>query len=207
MEPTLLGRYSAHPRSRELAEGVYRLFQRYSNEVVLRFALCPFLREGDSGYGAFFVVLDPEPVVETLLSQAPKLRGQIAHFVLPLVKVGPRDFERFGNSVSEALQRGGSDLVLASFHPELAGGTENPHRVVGLFRRAPDPFVQFVPAGLATGGTVFATGPQPAAKSHGDATFHRLGKAGLAEVQSVTETLRSERRALDPLVASILASG
>ncbi|APR83627.1 Hypothetical protein A7982_08976 [Minicystis rosea] len=83
------------------------------------------------------------------------------HVIFPLIRPAPSAFERFAGKLNHALKRAlPTPPVMATFHPELVGDIDDPHRLVGLLRRAPDPFVQLIPEGMNEGGTVFA--PLPA---------------------------------------------
>lgn len=166
---------------------------RYANEVVAAFGLCPFLHNVETGMGAVGVVLDPEPDVETAAQAIVDLGANVVHLVYPISKVGSSAFERFGSKLAQELQRRLPErLVHATFHPDLTGGTENAHRLVGLLRQAPDPFVQFIPPGLHEGGTVLA-GAEPPGEGRAEATFRRLMQGPVEEVQSKLEALRKER--------------
>lgn len=193
------GAHAGHPRARELATETHDLLFRYAAEVVAAFKLCPFLHNVDTGMGAVGIVLDVEPDVETAVAAVQDLGANVLHLVYPLQRGGASAFERFGSRLSQELARRLKDpLVHATFHPELTGGTENAHRMVGLLRQAPDPFVQFIPPGLHEGGTVFA-GEEVPAEGRAEATFRRLVKGppdpGPAdEVLSRLEALRAVRR-------------
>jgi hypothetical protein len=137
---------------------VHRVHRRYAAEVVAANRLCPFLRDVDTGFGAFVVMLDPgEPSVEATADAVLAAESPVLHVVFPLVRPAPNLFERFSGRLANALKtRLRTPPVMATFHPELAGDATDPHRLVGLLRRAPDPFVQLIPEGMNEGGTVFA---------------------------------------------------
>ncbi len=193
------GAHAGHPRARELAAQVHELLFRYAAEVVAAYKLCPFLHNVDTGMGAVGIVLDVEPNVETGVAAVEDLGANVLHLVYPLQRAGSPAFERFGSKLSQELGRRLKDpLVHATFHPDLTGGTENAHRMVGLLRQAPDPFVQFIPPGLHEGGTVFA-GAEAPSEGRAEATFRRLtsgppGRGPADEVLSRLEALRAARR-------------
>src|SRR5262245_20859948 len=169
------GELAADPQARAFAAEVERVQRRYGEEVVAAFGLCPFLRDVESGFGRFCVFLDREPDLGRTVAVA--LAGEgVAHLVFPLATLGATAFERFGAAVGAALkQRAPEPPVIATFHPTLSGDSTSPHRLVGLLRRAPDPFIQLVPAGLHQGGTVFAGAVHGASPpDHGEETFARL---------------------------------
>jgi hypothetical protein len=132
--------------------------------VVAANRLCPFLRDVDTGFGAFVAMLDPraEPDVDEAVAAIRAAENPIIHVVYPLIRPAPSAFERFAGRLGSAIKRAfPSPPVMATFHPELVGDDDDPHRLVGLLRRAPDPFVQLIPSGLNEGGTVFAPLPAP----------------------------------------------
>lgn len=134
------------------------MHRRYAAEVVAANRLCPFLRDVDTGFGAFVVMLDPgEPSVEETARAVLAVENPVVHVVFPLVRPAPSAFERFSGKVGQALKAAvPKPPVMATFHPDLAGEASDPHRLVGLLRRAPDPFVQLIPEGMNEGGTLFA---------------------------------------------------
>jgi hypothetical protein len=163
LAPILRGPLATHALASRFAAEVHRVHRRYAGEVVAANRLCPFLRDIDTGFGAFVAMLDPgEPdagaAVEAILAAG----NPVIHVVFPLVRPAPTLFERFSGRVSQALKKALRDPpVMATFHPDLAGDPGDPHRLVGLLRRAPDPFVQLTPEGMHEGGTVFAPLPAP----------------------------------------------
>lgn len=189
------GAQSAHPRAMELAEKVHALLFRYASDIVAAYGLCPFLHNVETGMGAVGVVLDVEPDVETSVKAVEDLGANVVHLVYPISKLNAAGFERFGSKLAKELdQRLRERLVHATFHPELTGGTENAHRLVGLLRQAPDPFVQFIPPGLHEGGTVMA-GAAPPTEGRAEATYSRLfeGPAGSRAVEQVLSRLGALR--------------
>jgi hypothetical protein len=151
------GALAHHAAAADFAAVVERVHHRYATEVVGAFRLCPFMRDPETAFGRFVVMLDREPDTRTAAAEVIAAGSQVVHVVYPLVRGAPSSFERFGNEVHQAVARqthGGP--VHATFHPDMSGDARSPARLVGLLRRAPDPFVQFVPEGLHKGGTVFA---------------------------------------------------
>jgi hypothetical protein len=159
--PLLRGPLAEHPAATRFAAEVHRVHRRYAAEVVAANRLCPFLRDIDTGFGAFVVMLDPgEPSVDAALEAIRAAGSPVTHVVFPLVRPAPSAFERFSGRVGAALKKALSNPpVMATFHPGLVGDADDPHRLVGLLRRAPDPFVQLIPEGMHEGGTVFAPIP------------------------------------------------
>jgi hypothetical protein len=153
----LRGELAQHPAAARFAAEVRRIHGRYADEVVARYRLCPFLRDAESGFGSFCVLLDREPVLETALAAVREAETSVVHLVFPCIRTPALQFERFSARLGEQLRLTcDPSPVMASFHPEMAGDDTNYHRLVGLLRHAPDPFVQTVPEGLNQGGTVLA---------------------------------------------------
>jgi hypothetical protein len=182
-----------HPSAEAFAREVMRVHVRYA-ELVARHRLCPFLRDVETGFGAFCVMLDREPDVAKVVAFVQEAGRDVGHIVYPLSRPPPTVFERFSNAVGEALRDVLPDRpVLAAFHPDLVGDAGAPHRLVGLLRRAPDPFVQFVPAGLHEGGTVLAGVGAPPAVDPAEANFVKLQGPLLDEVLAEMADIRADR--------------
>ena len=157
-DPFLHGPLADHPLAAKFAAEVHRVHRRYASEVVQNHRLCPHLHDVDKDFGVFVVMLDPrpEPDVQATVDAVRKAGAPVMHIVFPLTKPPPSAFERFSGKVSQALRRAlPKPPVMATFHPELVGDANDPHRLIGLIRRAPDPFVQLIPDGYHDGGTVF----------------------------------------------------
>lgn len=155
--PTVGGSLRDHPEAEAFAQVVQQVHHRYANEVVGAFRLCPFMQDPAQDYGRFCVMLEREPTVATAVELLVGADEPLAHLVYPLISMESTDFERFGSALHKAAARAIDPApVHAVFHPRMAGDATTPARLVGLVRRAPDPFVQFVPEGLQKGGTVFA---------------------------------------------------
>lgn len=163
--PFLRGPLATHPLAENFAGEVHRVHRRYAVEVVAKHRLCPHLRDVDRDFGDFIVILDAraEPDVDLTAEAVRASENAIKHVIFPLVCPPPSLFERFAGRVNQAIRRAllTSPPVMATFHPALVGDAEDPHRLVGLLRRAPDPFVQFIPDGYQEGGTTFAPLPAP----------------------------------------------
>jgi hypothetical protein len=189
---TLYGRFAKHPEAAELAAEVARLLRRYAEEVVLRYRLCPFLKDLETGFGSLCVVLDDQLDVETGCRAVLEADSTIIHVVYPLVDEKPGPFERFASSVNDALKGRLEDVpVHATFHPALVGATDDPHRLVGLLRQAPDPFIQFIPGNIQTAGADVAGGPPAVANT--DRLFESLRGAALTELLETLDDIRADR--------------
>lgn len=203
----MLGALSAHPSAPAFVEVVRRVHHRYATEVVGAFQLCPFMHDPDTAFGKFVVVLDRELAVEPAADCVVSAGVQVVHLIYPLVTGEPAVFERFGNALHRAVAaRGRGGPVHATFHPEMEGDASTAAKLVGLVRRAPDPFVQFVPEGLHEGGSQFVdlenidlaafVRSYPHAtkkKDNARGNFERLGETGVARLRAVISDIHRDR--------------
>jgi hypothetical protein len=198
LELSVVGKLAGDPGADAFARAVGELIHRYAAEVVAANRLCPFLHNVETGLGAVVVILENELDVDVAARAVRGTKSQVVHAVFPLAaRDDAPKFERFGNAVAERLRRdGGPSLVHATFHPAMVGGTENAHRLVGLLRRSPDAFLQFIPPGMQGGGTVMAgedLPKEPAAES----TFVRMTKPGVMEgIVALVDELHAARARL-----------
>ena len=217
---TIFGERASHPRALELAESAHALLLRYASEVVAKYSLCPFLHNVETGMGDVGIVLDVEPSIETGQAAIRELGGPVIHLAYPLATGTASPFERFGSKLAQSLRGVVPDpLVHATFHPALTGGRENAHRLIGLLRQSPDPFVQLIPPGMMQGGTVLVT---PSAtgelalpdmidvpqgnESRADAMYRRLMTDGVDSVLSLLESMRTERESTYGALAREIAA-
>jgi hypothetical protein len=168
LEPLLFGSLRAHPAAIPFAEQVIRVHRRYATEVVAAHRLCPFVKDPDVAFGRFCVGLTDRTNLDEARDVFTRAENPVLHIVYPLIRGVPGDFERFGGEVGRAARDvwralppgdgryGPEPPVIASFHPDLAGERTSPHRMIGLLRRSPDPFVQIIPGGHHESGTVVA---------------------------------------------------
>lgn len=129
-----------------------RVNDRYLHEVIEGHAFCPFARGGRiAGQTTrhFFYPDTPsvEPLLELMASIAADERQVVAQVIVPLVEVTPEAWIRFVDELTAAGHaRLGRRAVLAfaALHPGLRYNAESPAAMVPLFRRAPDPTIQWV---------------------------------------------------------------
>ena len=203
LAPLLVGPLASHPLAPRFAAEVLRVHRRYAAEVVAANRLCPFLRDIDTGLGSFVVVLDVALDPRAAAAAIAASTTQVVHVVYPCVRPPPAVFEKFANRVGAALKEAmDRPPVMATFHPELTGDAGDAYRLIGVLRRAPDPFVQTIPAGLNEGGTVFAgpieaapPGPNTGATGvgHAEATFARLHGAALEQLLATLADIHADR--------------
>jgi hypothetical protein len=124
--------------------------------------------------------------------------------VYPLTDADAATFERFGNAVHHTVasrSRGGP--VHASFHPDMVGDTTSESKLVGFLRRAPDPFVQFIPEGLHQGGSTYIdlekvdlTSLMAAGSAKADnakSNFERLQSDDLDRIETTIHDIQRDR--------------
>lgn len=193
-EPVVRGALADHPIARAFAAEVHRIHLRYANEVVGAFSLCPFMKDAESSFGTFFVMLDREPDPRAALDAVLEGKTSIIHVVFPCIRMPPSPFEKFASGVRASLASWiPRPPVIAVFHPELSGDFSSSHRLVGLLRRAPDPFVQFVPEGLHKGGTVFIDNIELLAKNPADRNFDKFSGEGGDRLVKTIEDIHADR--------------
>lgn len=209
LQPYLRGSLSNHPLATAFANEVLRVHSRYANEIVGAFSFCPFMKDVESSFGHFCVMLDTVPDRESTVEAVLEATSTIMHIVFPLIETEPQPFERFAASVRETLViRMRHAPMMAVFHPRLSGDFSTSHRVVGVIRRAPDPFVQFIPEGLQTGGTVFMESFDISVlnmKSHGEKNFEKVQGEGGEEVMRRLADIHADReKSYAPYLKEIL---
>lgn len=196
LEPMIRGKLATHPNARAFAAEVLHVHKRYATEIVQQFQLCPFTRDVEVAFGKFCVMLDREPLHDATRAAIIEAKSPVLHVVFPLSLPPANIFERFASTLMASL-RGHmeSPPVMAAFHPELVGDRDNAHRMIGLLRRAPDPFVQFIPAGNHEGGTMFASSVEEAeeAQDRSELNFRRLREGKLDELLAIATDIRADR--------------
>lgn len=236
LAPLLFGPLRDHPVARPFAEQVVRVHRRYATEVVAAHQLCPFVRDVDVAFGRFVVVLTHQTIVPEAQDAYRRAENPVVHIVYPLLTGPSPDFERFGADVGRAARdvwrsippgdgRFGAEApVIATFHPRLAGERTSPHRLIGLLRRAPDPFVQIIPGGHHESGTTVASltdieklSPEvlakilaavpPPPKDRAQETFKRLSAATLDDLAATVADIHADRdRSYAPFLPELSAA-
>lgn len=236
LEPLLFGPLRDHPAALPLAQEVLRVHRRYASEIVAGHRLCPFLRDVDSGFGRFCVAMSLAPDLADARDAFIRAESAVIHMVYPIVRSAPPEFERFGAEVGRAARDvwraapegdarfGPEPPVIATFHPKLPGDRASPHRLIGVLRRAPDPFVQIIPGGFHESGTVVTSlgdlenlSPEAVTKilhavpapprDRAFDTFERLTPALLDEIAANVADIHQDReRAYAPFLAELGAA-
>ncbi|MRG94764.1 hypothetical protein [Polyangium spumosum] len=197
LEPMIRGKLASHPDAPAFAAEVLRVHRRYATEIVQAHALCPFVRDVDVAFGKFCVMLDHEPDLDATREAVIDAKSNVLHVVFPLALPPSNVFERFASTLLARLQGAFAEApVMAAFHPELVGDRDAAHRLVGLLRRAPDPFVQFIPAGVHEGGTVFASSVEEfeaSAVDRSELNFQKLRGEPIEALLTRAQEIRADR--------------
>jgi hypothetical protein len=206
LEPVLRGALAGHPVAKAFAAEILRVHTRYAVEVVDAFSLCPFMKEPETAFGHFCVMLDTTPDPKATLDAVLEAKSSVIHVIFPCIDVPPVPFERFAAGVRDSL---GSWIprppVTATFHPGLSGDFSSSHRLVGVLRRAPDPFVQFVPEGLHEGGTVFIDMLDMRPKNPAEENFAKVQGVAQGRLVRAIEDIHTDRaRSYAPYLEALL---
>ena len=117
---------------------------RFLVEIVEGWSLCPYARTTrlSEQLGREVLLEAPMPAeVAVCASRWERHSAQIVLVILPDFAGDARAFERY---TDECRKLAPAAFAIAPFHPETAFHTDTPSRLVGLFRRAPDPTLQLV---------------------------------------------------------------
>ncbi len=125
---------------------------RYLLEIIEEYSFCPFARAGRlAGQTARHVVFADstraDALIELMAEVAADEKQVVAQVIMPFVDVDPDAWIRFCDQVTAAghARLGGPPvLAFAALHPRLRYGAQNPYAMISLFRRAPDPTLQWV---------------------------------------------------------------
>ena len=134
---------------RAIEEVALEANERYLTDVIERFAFCPYSKEGrQNGETRLVVHYADSPSIDALLDlmdEAIESGVVVTQVILPLVEVDADAFVRFAIALTDLghARRGDSVFAVAPLHPGLEFG-EDGHAMVPLFRRAPDPTIQWV---------------------------------------------------------------
>lgn len=131
-----------------------RLNDRYLKEVIERFSFCPYARmarrtQKMKRYVWFGPLLPTTPLLELMASIAADPSQEVVQIIFPDLEVEPWPWRMFVKRLDteiadhSALRRFKSVLASAAFHPDADYSPATPARLVPLFRRAPDPTIQW----------------------------------------------------------------
>ncbi len=142
---------SESQRQRIEAEAL-RANSRYLTEFVENRRYCPFAKEGrEQGKTVRYVHLFGESTVASIVQQMTEVAANqdidVAQLIFPLLEVEPKAWANFCHDVSargHASIGGPPTLAVAPLHPHLSYREDNPFTLLTLFRRSPDPTIQWV---------------------------------------------------------------
>ncbi len=105
--PILRGPLATHGAAPRFAAEVHRVHRRYAAEVVAANHLCPFLRDVDTGFGAFVAMLDPgEPDLEAVIAAVREAGNPVIHVVFPLIRPPLVELRALRRAVGPGSQEG-----------------------------------------------------------------------------------------------------
>jgi hypothetical protein len=189
------GRNTFSDEERAFGEKIAEVHTRYAMEVVFAHRLCPFLKDPESGFGHFCIMLDEEPDIDLAFDTVQNTPG-VLHLVFPCIKESYSEFWALSATLGNRVQKSSpKSPVYAVFHPQFPGDTKNSHRLVGLLRRAPDPMIQYIPPGLTTGGTVFMGQPLPP-EDNAEINYRKLQGETLQEMLHLMEEIHTNRASI-----------
>ena len=135
-----------------LEREVLRINQRYLEEVVEAYSLCPWARRTrENGQLWRSVHWDPEEleaVHSTIESFVDKTQFEIGLLIFPTFAGEASEFRQLVGHMERAHAgahgHGGTPLAMAAFHPQGRRDLSSPARLVPLLRCSPDPCIQLV---------------------------------------------------------------
>jgi hypothetical protein len=126
---------------------------RYITEFLEEHAFCPFSRGGRAqGQTVRFVhyasSTDVEPLLELMAKAAAHPKWMVVQVILPMIEVEAEAWVQFCNKLTALanshLGTGSDVYAVAAMHPKLPYQRSNPGAWIPLFRRSPDPTIQWV---------------------------------------------------------------
>lgn len=199
---------------------------RFLDEVVEGMSVCPYARGARlNGRTRRFVLPDVvssarplrvTPELREVFDTIANDRGvEVVQALFPRSAAGPREWVRWVKEATASLQaeHGRSVVAVAAFHPALEYRNDSPACMVPLFRRSPDPLIQWirldaldaVRAGRPDGDVALPADSQdvldllamgakePLGQTIAQANFDRVKEQGEAEFQALLADLRHTR--------------
>jgi hypothetical protein len=183
-----------------------RLCDRYIDEVVLAFGLCPWAAPSlRAGTVAREALTNAAPVPTDCLAIVDRWEAvggappvAVALLVIPRFAGSRAAFDAFAEGVRRADRArrpagAAPPFVIAAFHPAGPGQFAGPHQLVSFLRRSPDPLLQLVRAELLAGVKAAGSGGDVsndvALRNH--ATLTTTGQT--ARFEAVIRALRADR--------------
>ncbi len=134
-----------------VAEAI-RVNERYLVEFIEEYGFCPYAKKGRHlGQIRRYIHFATEDSVQALVELSDAIAADpdqvVVQIVLPLAEVDPDVWTQFVLDLTEYANysRDRDDRFgTAALHPNLKYGDQNPFSMLTLFRRAPDPTIQWV---------------------------------------------------------------
>ena len=124
---------------------VRRLLDRYIQEIVETFDLCPWARAARTGGELAIGILWRAPSIDAWVDTASELLARpttrVARVVAPELGATPGELREIRGEVAKRVTIAG----VAEFHPDAPLDAATPARLVPYLRRSPDPMLQLVP--------------------------------------------------------------
>ena len=128
---------------------------RFVEEFVEGLNVCPYARRSrvtgtarrfvtpaeDNDFGA-----EHPDVLSAFAAIVDDVKTEVVQLICPRISLGGKAWVRRVKALTEALHlhHGESVVGVAAFHPQMNFRTERPAALIPLFRRAPDPTVQWI---------------------------------------------------------------
>lgn len=129
-----------------------RLNSRYLLEFIEEYSFCPYARRGRElgqtwRYFYYADTADVAPLVALMHRIAADPAQIVAQVIMPLIDVDARAWRTFCSDLTEYANHDlprEDGIVTAALHPELPYSDDSAFTLIPLFRRAPDPTIQWV---------------------------------------------------------------
>jgi hypothetical protein len=135
---------------RALEREALRLNDRYLQEVIEAHSFCPYARQArlSGRMRRYVITASPWPadaLLALMRAVASDEAQEVVQVIFPLLEVSAADWRAYVKALDGELELVGEGRVLASaaFHPQAPYLPETPGALVPLFRRAPDPTIQW----------------------------------------------------------------
>ncbi|MCP4444478.1 MAG: Rieske 2Fe-2S domain-containing protein [Myxococcales bacterium] len=138
---------------RELKAAALDANQRYLVDQIEEHSFCPYSRGGRAQeqterYVHYYSESDVRPLIEFMAKAASDPGLVVVQVILPMIETDPEEWIDFCHKVTdlgnEYLGAGTETFAVAPLHPALAYKDTTPFALIPLFRRSPDPTIQWV---------------------------------------------------------------
>lgn len=138
---------------KEIEAAAIEANERYITEFLEEHAFCPFSRGGRAQgqtvrYVHYASTTSVAPLIELMAQAAKNPKWMVVQVLLPMIDVDAEEWIAFCNeltALANAKLGAGNDVyAVAAMHPKLRYQQSNPGALIPLFRRSPDPTIQWV---------------------------------------------------------------